>query len=87
MKYIAKFIRAFSGEIEAKDLAEAERFARDVVNQFSPGTAKLLSIHPEGYIDPDDKPTFTGPRGPDAPTPGTPVVKQDVLVDQIAKAA
>lgn len=85
-KYVAKFSRTFEAVIEAASLKEAEAHARNVVNHFSTGTAKLLSILPEGYVDPDSKPPV-GPRSPDAPTPGTPVVKQEVLVDQIAKAA
>lgn len=86
VKYTAKFSRTFEAVIEAENIVEAQKLARDVVNQFSPGVAKLLSILPEGYVDPDSKPPV-GPRSPDAPTPGTPVVKQDVLVDQIAKVA
>ena len=85
-KYTAKFSRTFEAVIEAENIVEAQKLARDVVNQFSPGVAKLLSILPEGYVDPDNKPPV-GPRSPDAPTPGTPVVKQEILVDQIAKAA
>lgn len=84
VKYNVKFTRVIEGQIEASSLEEAARAARAHVAQIP--NAKLLSILPGGYVDPDSKPPV-GPRSPDAPTPGTPVVKQDVLVDQIAKAA
>ena len=84
VKYNVKFTRVIEGQIEASSLEEAAKAAREHVAQIPGG--KLLSILPEGYVDPDGKPPV-GPRGPATPTPGTPVVKQDVLVDQIAKAA
>ena len=84
MKYNVKFTRVIEGQIEASSLEEAAKAACEHVAQFPGG--KLLSILPEGYVDPDSKPPV-GPRGPSTPTPGTPVVKQEVLADQIAKAA
>lgn len=92
-KYIAKFQRLFEVEVDTETLESAEQLAKQVLTQFPEGTVKLLSILPEGYVEPPDepeKPTTPKPWGPPAPgggTPGTPVVKTVALVDQIAEKA
>lgn len=89
-KFTVKFQREFEVEVEADSLETAEQLARQVLLQFPPQTAKLLSILPEGYIEPvAPPPQLSPPRGRPlgGGSPGTPVVKQEVLVDQIAEAA
>lgn len=87
-KFTVKFQRDFEAEIEAVDIDIAGTIAHNIVAQFPAGTCKLLSVLPEGYVPPAD-PEPVRPRGgpPSGGTPGTPVVKQEILADQIAKAA
>lgn len=87
-KFDVKIQREIDCQIEADTLANAEKIARDLVANIP--NSKLMSIHIEGYVEPaePEKPTppFRGkPTG--GGTPGTPVVKTEVLVDQIAEAA
>lgn len=87
-KFNVKFSREFEVEIEAENTQIAEALTHQVMAQFPPDTCKLLSIIAEGVqIETSDKPTppFGRPNG--GGSPGTPVARQEVLVDQIAKAA
>lgn len=91
-KYTIKFQRDFVVEVGAENLTAVERLSRDLVAGFPADTCKLLSIIAEDAVvehtAPDIKPP-TSPLGrpPTRPTPGTPTIRQDVLVDAIAKAA
>lgn len=90
-KFTIKYQHEFTAVVEAADLIEAERIARKELSA-EPRT-KLLYIAAEGVVavptEPDGKPTpprpFGRPNG--GGTPGTPVLKKDILVDAIAKAA
>lgn len=86
MKFHAKFLREFVIEIEANSMTEAQKAARLCMSQIE--GAKLMSIHVDGYKEPPEPqkplPFGTPPKGG---SPGTPVVKQEILVDQIAEAA
>ena len=87
-KFDVKIQREVQVEIEAVCLEDAERLANKIVSELEP--AKLLSIHVEGYVEPVEPeaptPPFRGkPNG--GGSPGTPVVKTEVLVDQVAKVA
>lgn len=90
-KFTAKIQRDFELEVEAEDLKIAAGLVQQIILQFPPGTAKVLWIVPEGVVavpadDPEKpQPPFGRPNG--GGTPGTPVVKQEILVDQIAKVA
>lgn len=98
-KYFAKFTREFEVDIEAVDLKTAERTVNAILGQF-PKTltrersTKLLSIHVEGYVEPTvsveppkPQPPHRGNPGPSGGTPGAGTARQEILVDQIAKAA
>jgi hypothetical protein len=92
MKYHIKFQRDFEVEFEALDMESAEKLAHDLVAQFPAGSCKLLSIYADDYKAPPDDPApvVSPPRGGSpvgGGTPGTPVVKTEILVDQIAEAA
>jgi hypothetical protein len=85
-KFLAIIARKFEVEVQADTLQNAEAIARQIVGQL--GTAKLLSVRAEGVADDTTAPPLP-PRGrPDlGGSPGTPVVKTEILVDQIAKVA
>ena len=55
-KFNVQFLRRFEVQIEADSLATAERLAREVLKQFPADSVRLLSIIPEGYIEPADEP-------------------------------
>lgn len=97
-KFKVKFSREFEVDVEAESGTIAEAMARSIITQFPPGTCKLLSVIAEGHgemecagcaVDPMNP--YGKPRGPKPDghggTPGTPVVRQEVLVDQVAEAA
>lgn len=92
-KYKIKIQRDFEAEIDAVDITEAAHVAKRILAGFPPGTAKILYIVQEGVeavpVQPDSTPTpprpFGRPRG--GGSPGTPVVRRDILVDAIAKVA
>jgi hypothetical protein len=89
-KYFVVFQRDFEVEVEAESTADAAVLARQIVAQFPAGTCKLLSIKAEDYVEPPEPATPPSkPRGrPNGGgTPGTPVVKKEVLADAIAEAA
>lgn len=98
-KYFAKFTREFEVDIEAVDMKTAERIVNAILEQFpktlsGERTTKLLSIHVEGYVEPAEsvepakpQPPFGGNPGPSGGTPGVGTAWQEILVDQIAKAA
>jgi hypothetical protein len=95
-KFTAKYQREFEVEIEAKTTAEADVLARGVLAQFPEGTIKLLSCVADDYIEGECTDCTPDPMNPTGKpggnpnkggTPGTPVVKQEVLVDQVAEAA
>lgn len=98
-KYFAKFTREFEVDIEAADLKTAERIVNAILEQFPKAangerTAKLLSIHVDGYVVPAEslepskpQPPFGGSSGPSGGTPGAGTARQEILVDQIAAAA
>lgn len=91
-KYQVTFQRAFEVNVEADSLEVAELLAKQIIAQFPADTCKLLSIVAEDAVvqhsSPDIKPP-TSPLGrpPTGGTPGTPVIRQEVLEDQIAEAA
>lgn len=98
-KYFAKITREFDVEIEAADIQNAERIVNAILEQFPKSatgerTAKLLSIHVEGYVEPvvsieppKPQPPHRGNPGPSGGTPGAGTATQEILVDQIAEAA
>lgn len=98
-KFFAKFTREFEVDIEAVDMKTAERIVNAILEQFpktptGERTAKLLSIHVEGYVEPvvsvepsKPQPPFGGNAGPSGGTPGAGTARQEILVDQIAVAA
>lgn len=89
-KFTVKFQREFEVEVEADSLETAEQLARQVLLQFPPQTAKLLSILPEGYIEPvAPPPQLSPPRGRPlgGGSSGPTIVRVPVLIDQIAKVA
>jgi len=91
------FARLFEVEIKAEDGKAAKVLADQVAAQFPENTCTLLSIVEDGYVEKPcaaceagdlekpEKPPGGRPNGGGAP--GTPVVKQEVLVDQIAQVA
>lgn len=87
--FIAKFKREFEVGIEADTLENADKIARKVVAEIPGGT--LLELKPEGYVEPEEpeatppKPPFGRPNG--GGSPGTPIVRTEALVDQIAEKA
>lgn len=99
-KFTVKIQREFEVGIEAVDLQTAEALARQVLLQFPPGTAKLLSLvaedakdescaacKEEGPIKPDPTPSPYRPKPVGGGSPATPTIRVPVLVDQIAEAA
>lgn len=91
-KFTVKLQRDFEVEVEAEDIVIADALARQVLAQFPEGTCKLLSIKADDYKEPPEEPDPVPfkPRGgkPNGGgTPGTPVVRNEILVDQIAEAA
>lgn len=90
IKYVARFERTFECEVMAKDIKEAQTLARFALKEFPEGTCRMVSLKRDGYVDPPDAPAPTPvkPRNkPPGGSPGTPIVRQEVLVDQIAEAA
>lgn len=90
-KFSVKFLREFEVDIQAEDTKIAEQLAQRILSQFPPGTVKLLSVIAEGAVviadgepSPPTKP-WGNPNG--GGSPGTPIVRREVLVDQIAEAA
>lgn len=51
-KFNVKFQRDFEVQIEADTVELAEKLANQVLAQFPKDTCKLLSIIPEGYVEP-----------------------------------
>lgn len=98
-KFEAEIIRTFKVEIEAADIQNAERIVNAILEQFpktptGERSAKLLSIHVEGYVEPTvsveppkPQPPHRGNPGPSGGTPGAGTATQEILVDQIAEAA
>lgn len=94
-KFSVKFLREFEVEVEAVSTAAAQAMAERIVAQFPEGTCKLLSVIAEGVevevaAEITEQGRTTPPRGgrPNGGgSPGTPVVRTEVLVDQIAEAA
>lgn len=91
-KFSVKFLREFEVDIEAEDTKIAEQLAQQILSQFPAGTVKLLSVIAEGAVviadgepSPPTKP-WGSPNGGGG-SPGTPIVRQEVLIDQIAEAA
>lgn len=96
-KFHVKFVREFEVDVEADDAVIANKLANAILAQFPAGTCRLLSIIAEGYVEaecagcavdpmnPHGRPRGGNPNG--GGSPGTPVVKQEVLVDQVAEAA
>lgn len=86
-KFVVKCMREFEVEIEADTLENAQLIARKFIAQMPGG--KLLSILPEGYVEPVEPEKPTPPRGSPHPggTPAGGTARVEVLVDQIAKAA
>lgn len=86
-KFIAKMLREFEAEITADTIENAEGIAKSILEQIP--DSKLLSILPEGYVEPTDpeKPIRPGNKPVGGGSPGTPTVSVPVLVDQIAKVA
>lgn len=88
MKFIVRLLRELEIRIDADNVALAEAYVRDSLKR-NPEPLKVLSILPEGYVEPPEPsrptPPFGRPNG--GGTPGTPVVKREILVDQIAEAA
>lgn len=86
-----RFAREFEVQVQADETAIAEVLAKRVIAQFPKDSCKLLSIIAEGCevesVSPPEKPQppFGRPNG--GGTPGTPVVRVEELVDQVAEAA
>lgn len=88
-KFTVKFQRDFEVDIEVESTAHAQVWAQTMILQFPKETCKILSIIREGVeveTTPDKPPTpFGRPNG--GGSPGTPVIRVETLVDQIAEAA
>lgn len=89
-----KFSREFDVEIQAGDTTAAGIIARNIAGQFPRGTCKVLSVIVHGYVEKpcadcqaDDPAKPPGGRPNGGGSPGTPVVRTEELVDQIAKVA
>ncbi len=52
--YKVKFSRDFEVDIHAETLPLAGQLAKQVIAQFPAGSCKILSIIPEGYVEPPD---------------------------------
>lgn len=89
--YSVKFAREFEVQVQADTLEVAQVLARRVIAQFPTDSCKLLSIIAEGCevesVSPPEKPQPPFGRPSGGGTPGTPVVRVEELVDQIAEAA
>lgn len=95
-KYNVKFVREFEVEVEAVSTGAATAIAERIMAQFAPGSCKLLSVVAEGVevevvaelgLGSGRAPPPRGGKPNGGGTPGTPVVRTEVLVDQIAEAA
>jgi hypothetical protein len=99
-KFTVKFLREFEVEIEAENGAHAKNIAERILTQFPAGTCKLLSLVAEDYTEqpcqgcldfgPIKSEVGTPPRGghPNGGgSPGTPIIRTEEIVDQIAAAA
>lgn len=89
-KFSVKFLREFEVEIQAESAEIASQLAAKVLAQFPKDSCKLLSIIQEGVKTEEADPGPRRPRGgpPNlGGSPGTPVIRQEVLIDQVAKAA
>lgn len=86
-KFRVTFLREFLMEIEADNLTMAQDDAHRLALSFPEGNAKVLSIYVDGYIASPDAPSpapFTPRNIPPGGTPGTPIVREEELVDQVA---
>ena len=89
-KYRIKFQRDFEMDVEAEGIQLAEKIGQAILAQFPKDTCKLLSIEAHGEVaavQPEKPQPPLKPRGrPNGGgTPGTPVARREVLVDQIAQ--
>lgn len=97
-KFSVKFLREFEVEIQADNGDSAAQIASSILAQFPKGSCKLLSIVAEDYIErgctaceegtikpSSGKPPHGNPGG--GGSPGTPVVRTEEMVDQVAEAA
>lgn len=89
--YNVRYTREFTTQVKADSIAIAEPLARLVLAKLHEPTARLLYILEEGVqiSEPDGTPTpprpFGRPNG--GGSPGTPIVWQETLAEQIAKVA
>lgn len=92
-KYIVRFLQQIEVEMDAPTLEDAQWQAKRIIAQYPPDTCILKSITPENYKEPPETPAPTpirprpGGRPNGGGSPGTPIVKCETLVDQIAEAA
>lgn len=96
-KFTVKFLRRFEVEIQADNGDSAAQIASSILAQFPKDTCMLLSIIAEDYVEgeckacavdplnPHGKPRGGSPEG--GGSPGTPVIRTEEMVDQVAEAA
>lgn len=96
-KFSVKFLREFEVEVQANSGDAASKLAGAILAQFPKDTCKLLSIVAADYVEGECAGCAVDPMNPHGKprggppdmggSPGTPVVRQEVLVDQVAEAA